>query len=570
MKRLLLIIWSLSVYVSLSAGVKMPKGCNLYGQVTCDGQACAGVWVSDGVNVVKTDRKGFYYLDSDKKEGTVFVSVPSCTEVKTEHGMPEFWHRLSSRTDSVERHDFSLTHVDNKNFALIAVSDIHLANVHDDMRQFKDIFMPRLREEVEKYTSRGIPVYCLNCGDTSYDRYWYEYLYSIEDLPGTLRDVDFPVPMFHVMGNHDNDGAVAGEGDIDFLAAERYRRTMGPTRYSFNIGDVHFIVLDNIVYRNDEGRIDTYKGISGRRNYETYLREDALEWLRKDLATVTDKMCPIVVGMHAPVMAYEKGIAGGTVYSRFRRAGYESDAMLQEFSEIFKDFEQVHLITGHTHKNRLCRGADDTSKFPYIGNMIDHNISGVCGVWWMTECYGGLSLSEDSAPAGFETFTVDGSKLEWYFVSNDDGASQQFRVFDMNCVRDYYRDNGEVRVFLKHYPAKTDYAGIEDNVLLIHVWAWESTWKISVKEDGVELPVTPCRAENPQYTISYLLPKTLWEDNEPSRFPSKYSKKQKNMNFFKVKAGSADSTIEVRVTDTFGNEYVQTVTRPKPFNKLMR
>ena len=111
------------MYVSLSAGVKVPKGCNLYGQVTCDGQACAGVWVSDGVNIVKTDRKGFYYLDSDKKEGTVFVSVPSCTEVKTEHGMPEFWHRLSSRTDSVERHDFSLTHVDNKNFALIAVSD---------------------------------------------------------------------------------------------------------------------------------------------------------------------------------------------------------------------------------------------------------------------------------------------------------------------------------------------------------------------------------------------------------------------------------------------------------------
>lgn len=188
----------------------------------------------------------------------------------------------------------------------------------------------------------------------------------------------------------------------------------------------------------------------------------------------------------------------------------------------------------------------------------------------MTECYGGPSLSEDSAPSGFETFTFDGKDVEWYFVSNDDGASQQFRVFDMNSVRDYWRNNGEVRVFMRHYPRKTDWSEVEDNQLLIHVWAWESGWDISVTENGTPLQVEPCAVENPQFTVSYLIPKTLWEDNDPTRFPEKYGKPSKNHNFFIVRAGAPDSTVEVKVTDGFGHEWLQTVTRPKPFDKLMK
>ncbi|MBQ7194142.1 MAG: calcineurin-like phosphoesterase C-terminal domain-containing protein [Bacteroidales bacterium] len=558
------------VFIVAVASGRTPKGTNVYGQVLCDGAPMKGVVVSDGVELTMTDGKGFYYLKSDKREGSVFVSIPSCTEVDTECGMPRFWQPLSGDKASVERHDFQLRKVDNSKFALLAVSDIHLANVHDDMRQFRDIFMPRLREEVAKYTEKGIPVYCINGGDTSYDRYWYEYLYTIRDVPGTLRDVDFPVPMFHIMGNHDNDGAVFGVGDVDFAAAQAYRETMGPTRYSFNIGKAHFIVLDNIVYRNDEGRIDTYEGIAGRRNYETYLREDALEWLKKDLATVTDKSCPVVVGMHAPAFAYKDGTPSSPIYSRFRREVYSPDDMLNEFSALFKGFSQVHLITGHTHKNKPCHGADDTSKFPYIANIIDHNITGVCGVWWMTECYGGLSFAEDSAPSGFETFTFDGDDVRWYFVSNDDGAQQQFRVFDMNSVRDYWRTDGEVRVFMKHYPDKSDFSCLEDDLVCVHVWAWESGWSISVTENGKPLAVEECTLENPQFTINYLIPKTLWEDNEPTRFPSKYAKPQKNRNFFFVHASGPDTTLEVKVTDCFGNEWTQTVTRPKPFGKLMK
>lgn len=547
--------------------VKLPKGCTVYGKVECDGAAMAGVAVSDGTLVAVTDAKGRYFLNSDKKNGTVFVSIPSCTEVETESGMPHFWEPLGNDS-TPEQHDFSLRSVDNRRHAVIAVSDIHLANIFDDKAQFEDIFMPRVREEVAKYRSQGIPVYCVNGGDSSYDRYWYENLYAIEDFPATLNKVGFPVPMFATMGNHDNDGATAFSDSTDFEASSRYRATMGPTHYSFNLGDIHYVMLDNVVYLNSPGRIDSYEGITGKRDYEAYISPDQLEWLRRDLSLVSDKSTPIVITMHVPMLAYK--VRTGEITTRFRSEGTDPADKVGELTTLLKDFEQVHLITGHTHRNMTCHGSDSPESLPYISNIIDHNITGACGCWWQTVSHNGLSLAPDSAPSGFEVFPVDGKSLEWYFVSNDDGAGRQFRVFDMNSVRDYYRTNGEIRSFLRKFDQRTDYAKIDDNMVYIHVWAWEPTWKVSVRENGRELEVKDRNVENPQFTISQDLPKAGWDDNKAPRWQEKHNKPSKMDHFFVVRASSADSTLEVCVTDGFGHSWTETVTRPKAFSKKMR
>lgn len=579
MKRAFLRIFAAAVVLLSAAAlqdacaagrVKLPKGTTVYGQVVCDGQPMAGVCVSDGREIVKTDAKGMYYLKSAKEEGTVFVSFPGGTTVPVSNGMPAHWRKLESAADVAERHDFTLTAVDNSSYAFLAVSDIHLANLNDDIRQFTERFMPRVREEVGKYESAGRPVYCLNAGDSSFDRYWYEYLYSIGDFPGTLADVKYPVPMFTAMGNHDNNGAVPREGDVDWHAAAQFRETMGPSYYSFNIGEVHYIILDNIVYLNEEGRIDSYEGITGKRNYECWIRDDEMEWLRKDLALIEDKSTPVVVTMHIPVMGHKGEVETAPIVSKMHKTGSTPDEQLREFSAAFRGFEQVHFVSGHSHKSRTTRGSDDCSKFPDIANIIDHNVGGVCGAWWQTASRGGLMLAPNSAPAGFEVFTVDGKQLKWYFVSIDDGAQKQFRVFDMNSVRDFYRSNGEVRAMMKHYPERVDYSDIEDNVLLIHVWAWENGWKLSVKENGVELPAKALKAENPQYFISHAIPKACWEDNGTGRWPEKYAKSTLYPHFFRVQASAPDSEITVTVTDGFGRTWSETVTRPKPFSKTMR
>ena len=101
---------------------------------------------------------------------------------------------------------------------------------------------------------------------------------------------------------------------------------------------------------------------------------------------------------------------------------------------------------------------------------------------------------------------------------------------------------------------------------MINVWAWEPTWKISVKENGKELAVERKKAENPLAILSYFIPKTVWNRD----FPEKYGPRVKTPHMFFVTASAPDSTLEITVTDTFGREYKETMIRPKEFSKTMK
>ena len=50
---------------------------NLYGVVECDGKPVEGVAVSDGYQIVLTNKKGQYLLTSEKRNGNVFITIPS-------------------------------------------------------------------------------------------------------------------------------------------------------------------------------------------------------------------------------------------------------------------------------------------------------------------------------------------------------------------------------------------------------------------------------------------------------------------------------------------------------------
>jgi hypothetical protein len=48
---------------------------------------------------------------------------------------------------------------------------------------------------------------------------------------------------------------------------KRYNQAFGPNYYSFNIGKAHYVVLDNIVYKNTPNAKKT-NNISGKRDYD--------------------------------------------------------------------------------------------------------------------------------------------------------------------------------------------------------------------------------------------------------------------------------------------------------------
>jgi hypothetical protein len=138
----------------------------------------------------------------------------------------------------------------------------------------------------------------------------------------------------------------------------------------------------------------------------------------------------------------------------------------------------------------------------------------------------------------------------------------------MNQVGHFYNTSGEMKVFLDHYPKRTNYGKMEGtNQVMIHVWDWANDWKIKVTENGKELDVVRKKAENPQYVLSYEVAKRLWTFDLGS---ASSKKKIRHPHMFHVTTSSPNSTLEVTVTDRFGNEYHQTMERPKPFHLHMK
>ena len=542
---------------------KAKRGATVYGVVECDGKPMAGVAVSDGYEIVHTDKRGVYQLPSAKRNGNVFITLPSGYEAPIERPdvVPQFWAHLTADAQTPERHDFRLKAVNNDRHVIVAVTDIHLANRLNDVETFTNSFVPSLKEEIKQYEEQGIPVYTISMGDNSFDLYWYDYLYDIGDFRRTLAQSEYPTPFFNAMGNHDNDGGVAHCEDIDFKASEKYRKAFGPTYYSFNLGKIHYVILDNIVYHNEVKKgAKKGKGIVGARNHSQALTREQLDWLAKDLALVEDKNTPIVIGVHSPIFRY-KNYMDGEISIRL------PEEQQGEFINLLKEFKTVHILSGHTHRNRCCYGYRDTSK-PDIANITEHTVVAVSGARWHTSAFGGPQIGVTGDPAGCKILPIDGTDIKWYHKATEFDSSKQFRCYDMNQVRKYYQENGEVRVMLDHFNKRADYGAYEkDNAVMIHVWDWATDWKISVKENGKELAVKRKKAECPQYMITYDIPKRLWMFSLDS---DSGNKRSMHPHMFHVTTSAPDSTIEVTVTDSFGNVYTETMVRPKPFHKHMQ
>lgn len=546
---------TLSVFVITSgtmaanrSGTIVPdkKGATIKGTVSDGTTPLSGVVVSDGIEVTQTDHQGRYWLSSAKKNGSVFISIPAGYEVMTQGTRPLFWAHLTAPVTVAEQHDFNVTKVDNEDHILLAVTDMHLANLYNDIEQLCTGFVPSIKEVVRN--AKGKRVYTLNTGDMSFDMYWHSSNYSIESYKKTLETISYPTPVFHAIGNHDNDPAVPCTDSTDFVSAKRYRQAFGPSHYSFNIGRIHYVVLDNIIYLN-EPKGKEAESIVGSRNYVRRVTEEQLAWLKKDLELVPDKTTPIVVGMHAGAYHYE-GISQ-KVTNWFSKPEYTT-----QLTSCFDGFDNVHYITGHSHCNHTTYVND---------HLTEHNLGAVCGSWWVSGANHFQNLCPDGSPSGYGVFEIKGKKIEWHYQSIDGGAKRQFRAFDMNEVRRYYTESKELATFIAHYPHRTDFRKIEDNMIYLNVWNWAPDWQISVKENNKELKVEPILAEDPLYTISYELLKI----KIAGIYPSSYKERLQN-HIFRVRASSRTSTLKIKVTDRFGRIYTEHMERPKRFGYDMR
>ena len=535
--------------------VKPGKGVTVGGTVECDGRPVPGVVVSDGYEVTKTDKKGAYYLKSQKLNPQVFISVPSGYEVWREDAVPQFWADFELPADKFERHDFRLIKRDNSRHALLLIADPQLANQRNDVSIFSDEYVPLLRKDAEYFEARGIPVYTINLGDAVWDTYWYGHDYSIADFRKTLEDADYPTAMYSVMGNHDNDPATPCDDNTDFNASLPYQKAFGPRYYSHNIGNVHYIFLDNIHYINTPSEKPVYANLRANRNYTEDFTPEQLEWLRKDLAEVSYDT-PLIVAMHGPMFRWKKFDDN----KKWTSIGEDvrvrtDDKSTRELLSILKPYKTVHTVCGHSHKENLVRLPED------FQNLTEHNVSGICGSFWRTRATGLKNLCPDGTPVGYDIFTIDGDSIGWEHRTFEYDPERQFYAWDMNEVKRYFRENNDMHAFRNMYPAWTDYSSLPDNYVYVNLWAWDPAGELTITENGKELEVEMVKDENPLYTAASVVRNTVWINV----WDKKAYKKPQKFQLFRAKASTADAPLEITWKDYFGKEYKSTLNRSAPF-----
>ena len=514
-------------------------GTTVFGLVSSEEGPVANVVVSDGTEVTVTDDKGIYELKSAKKWGYVFISVPSGYEVAAEGVFPQFYQTLKGAADVVEQKDFKLTKVDGQDrYKLFLLGDMHLANRTNDAAQFTQ-FATDLNAYMAQHS--GQKMYALTLGDMTWDLYWYKNNYALPQYRETINRQVKNLQIYHTMGNHDNDFMTTS----DYDAAVKYVDCIGPTFYSFNIGQVHYVVMDNI-------DCSAYDGTDSR-NYVKKLSNEQLKWLAKDLAYV-DKSTPLIVAMHAQI--YKPTSTG---------FAFDHDSANTEALLAALDGYEVHFVTGHTHKVYNITPDDDVVK----GRDIhEHNSGAICASWWWSgNLTPGVHVSIDGAPGGYAIWDIDGTDFAWLYKSTGWPEEYQFRSYDLNNVSfsmdDVPNIPSNVLIQLAYKKYVNAYPENSDNEVLIKIWNWNSNWELSVVDErGKTLEYTPVWAYDPLHIAALSVPR--FNNSGITSTPSFVT--ESATNFFKVKADDADVDLTITVKDEFGHTWTEEMQRPKAFS----
>lgn len=531
------------IYINIVEDIdfKPDAGTTVYGIVSSAGVGVENVVVSDGAEVTVTNEKGIYQLKSAKKWGYVFISVPSGYEVPSVGVLPQFHRALKNSADVVERADFKLEKVDGQDsYKIFMLGDMHLANRTGDLGQFAQ-FTSDLTDYMTRH--KGEKMYALTLGDMTWDLYWYSNSYYFPQYLNTVNSQIKNLQIFHTMGNHDNDFQTRS----DYDAAVKYVDQICPTYYSFNIGKVHYVVMDDIDCSSYDG--------STSRNYVASLSAEQLDWLAKDLSHVA-KTTPVVVAMHAQVFYPTT-------------SGFKIDHDQVNTLRLFDilDGYTVRFVTGHTHK--LFNVTPDA---PIVDghNFREYNSGSVCASWWWSgNLTPGIHIGTDGTPGGYGIWDVTGTDFQCLYKSTGWPEEYQFRSYDLNNVHFSMADvplmPSDISASVKNAYMQyvNAYPQNNDNEVLINIWNWNSDWTLSVVDENRKtLPYTEVWAYDPLHIAALSVKRfnNAGLKSTPSFITDKFT------HFFKVKADDADTDLVITVKDEFGNEWTENMQRPKAFS----
>jgi 3',5'-cyclic AMP phosphodiesterase CpdA len=381
----------------------------------------AGVLVSNGREVAKTDASGRYTLPIDD-ESIVFAIKPTGYMMPVEPGtmLPRFYYIHQPAGTPAEL---------NLRYRGIAPTGPLPASVDFALRKADeptafDVLLftdPQPESPTEVEFVRDDVVSALIGSKAAFGMTTGDVMFDDLSLYGRQNRIigQIGLPWWNIPGNHDLNFEAPGTR----YSRETFKRVFGPTSYAFEYGGALFLMLDNVEYL---GTDPTRPHRDGK--YQGRIGERQRAFIANVLAEQpADRL--VVVAMHIPLRTYLDP-ANPTVNTIDRG----------EFLKLIGERPCVSF-SGHTHttEHHYFDAADG-----YAGATPHHHhvMTAVCGSWWSGPFdHRGIATadSRDGSPNGFHVLAIDGNKYTTRFV-----PAKERRQMRISLDRAFHGDRSEL------------------------------------------------------------------------------------------------------------------------------
>jgi len=364
------------------------------------------ILVSNGVDIVATNNKGEYQIPVNN-ETVLFVIKPSNYQLSVlkdqlpqsyyihkPNGSPVLKYGGSKPTGNLPKAiNFGLIPTnEGKEFSAIVFGDPQAYNLEE-----VDYFAKGIVNELKGVENM---LFGISLGDLVGDD-----LVLHQPYIKAVREIG--IPWYNVMGNHDMDY----DAKEDKYSDDTFEQNFGPANYSFNVGDAHFIVLDDILYPDPRDGKSYWGGF----------REDQLKFIENDLKHVTkDKL--IVLAFHIP-LAHQNEDA-------FKNGDR------QKLFDLLKDYPNTVSISAHTHiQQQLYYDRNDGWKQDKPHH--EYNVGTTSGDWYSgqkDEKGIPVSTMRDGTPKGYAILNINGNQYNFDYKVANKPKNYQMNVYNTKRI----------------------------------------------------------------------------------------------------------------------------------------
>lgn len=315
------------------------------------------------------------------------------------------------------------------------------------------------------------------------------------------------LPWYNVLGNHD----MNYDSPDDIHSDETFESFYGPNYYSFDYGPVHFVVLDDVVWK---GAIMPDGKKADSSNYGAGLGKTQIEFVKNDLAGVPDEKL-VVFMMHIPLTDVEDR---------------------EDLFRLIEPRKYTMSVCGHTHtqehrfikKENGWRGAEPHH---HVVNVT------VSGSWWSgAPDERGIphTTMRDGAPNGYSIVTFDGARASFEYKAAARPADYQMEI---------------------DAPEEVALGQVAGTEIVVNVFAGSEHSKVEMRLNGTGdwKPMEPTVRNDPNYV------RTVQTDTKFPHSGRKLPKVTPSTHLWHANlppvAKPGEQRIDIRTIDIFGQTY---------------